>query len=52
MCTTTLKIRNGGFFMSKIEDNNEPQYIEIDSFFEDDEKDLEIKEETKSKKKT
>ena len=38
--------------MSKIENNNEPQYIEIDSFFEDDEKDLEIKEETKSKKKT
>lgn len=38
--------------MSKIENNNEPQYIEIDSFFEDDEKDLEMKEETKSKKKT
>lgn len=38
--------------MSKIENNNEAQYIEIDSFFEDDEKDLEIKEETKSKKKT
>lgn len=36
--------------MSKKEINDESQYIEIDAFFEDDEKDLEIKEETKSKK--